>query len=160
MSQCSPSSISFFSRTARHQPIGGDDDCMTNRQDAHPGRFSKISRSLDFSQVNPQRSEEETRLTRSKASLKNVPIEELETRFIPPDITPDMYDHDPDPDFAAFLRETFEQPFTSQESGCGSVREDADADPDYNFQEHEDLADVQDDFRFDKTTRCSILQLL
>ena len=33
------------------------------------------------------------KMTRSKASLKDITIEELDTKFVPPDITPDLYDN-------------------------------------------------------------------
>ena len=89
--------------------------------------------------------------------MKDVQIEELEKQFIPPDITPDMYDwqfDDPDDHYTEFLRETYYHPTQPAEivgEGNSSVRED-DVDPDFIYQEAEEIADVQDDFRFDKST--------
>ena len=54
------------------------------------------------------------RLTRSKASLKEVTIEELDLQFVPPDVTPDLYDPLPvDDDYTLFLAETFGYPVTA-----------------------------------------------
>lgn len=63
----------------------------------------------DLDMAKPNR----TWLTRSKANLKHVPIEELETQFVPPDITPDMYDTHVD-DYTLFLAETFYKPITPE----------------------------------------------
>ena len=58
-----------------------------------PGDVSSAVRTLDFDESN-----EVTKKTRSKVSLKEVTLAELETQFNPPDITPDMYAdvHSPD----------------------------------------------------------------
>ena len=50
---------------------------------------------------------ENSKMLRSKVDLKEVPIEELETQFQPPDITDDMYDVDNnlDENFGQFLSE-------------------------------------------------------
>ena len=71
-----------------------------------------VARALNFEAEN-------SRQTRSKVDLKEVPIEELETQFQPPDITDDMYDVDNylDDDFGQFLTETWYQPLTPKIRG-------------------------------------------
>ena len=48
----------------------------------------------------------------NQADLRNVNIEELDTQFVPPDITPDMYDwvDENTDEYAAFLKDTFFRP--------------------------------------------------
>ena len=81
------------------------------------------------------------RLTRSKASLKEVTIEELDLQFIPPDVTPDMYDPlQGDDDYTQFLAETFGVPAQApgnNESAAGDA-DLLDLDPDFEYRETED----------------------
>ena len=55
-------------------------------------------------------------------------IEELESQFIPCDITPDMYDTDVD-DYTLFLAETFRHPVATDD-----VEIEPEQDPDFVYQ--------------------------
>ena len=91
--------------------------------------------------------------TRSKKSLKDVPIEQLDL-FVAPDFTADMYDTT-DPEYADFLGETFSKPITAQPgSNRGDEESGTDQDPDYNFEgECEDQSSTHDEFKYDKSAR-------
>ncbi|CAB4063522.1 GON4L [Lepeophtheirus salmonis] len=92
--------------------------------------------------------EEQRRLTRSKTSLKEVSIEELEKKFIPPDITSDMYSTEMD-EYSMFLQETFgyQEPVPTNSS---TIQEE---DPDFIYQDIEETADNQYEFKFDRSTK-------
>ena len=101
-------------------------------------------RSLNFdggSAANDSPGISQPRLTRSKASLKEVTIEELDLQFIPPDVTPDMYDPlQGDDDYTQFLAETFGVPAQApgnNESAAGDA-DLLDLDPDFEYRETED----------------------
>jgi hypothetical protein len=64
-----------------------------------------------------------------------VTIEELESKFVPCDITPDMYDTDVD-DYTLFLAETFGQPVVADD-----VEAETEPDPDFIYQVREKPAD-------------------
>ncbi|XP_034944199.1 GON-4-like protein [Chelonus insularis] len=70
--------------------------------------------------------------TRSKLSLNETSIEQIEQSFIPPDITTDMYDWDGDIDeeWDKFLKE-FTKPLPHEPN----VDDDPEADPEYNILE-------------------------
>lgn len=74
--------------------------------------------------------------TRSKLSLSETSLEEIEQAFIPPDITADMTE-DGDGEFDEvwnnFLKE-FQQPLTQEPV----VEDDPEADPEYNILEDEE----------------------
>ena len=55
-------------------------------------------------------------------------IEELDSQFVPSDITPDMYDTDVD-DYTLFLAETFGQPVIADDGET-----ETDPDPDFIYQ--------------------------
>lgn len=61
-----------------------------------------------------------------------VTIEELESKFVPCDITPDMYDTDVD-DYTLFLAETFGQPVVADDL-AEDVEIEAEQDPDFVYQ--------------------------
>lgn len=87
--------------------------------------------------------------TRSKLSLSETSLEEIEQAFIPPDITADMtedWDFELDEDWDNFLKE-FTQPLTQEPA----VEDDPEADPEYNILEDEetDLLD-KEELRTDK----------
>ncbi|XP_029163698.1 uncharacterized protein LOC114935123 [Nylanderia fulva] len=88
--------------------------------------------------------------TRSKLSLSETSLEEIEQAFIPPDITVDMmtddWDCELDEDWDNFLKE-FTQPLTQELA----VEDDPEADPEYNILEDEetDLLD-KEELRTDK----------
>ncbi|TRY80544.1 hypothetical protein TCAL_04790 [Tigriopus californicus] len=130
-------------------------------------KSSSASRSLVFNDVEPEKAgcsrQNRTWLTRSKANLKHVPIEELETQFVPPDITPDMYDTHVD-DYTLFLAETFYKPITPEPiiknsevaGGHTFDLEETDPDPDYTFQEtDEHKNEERDEFKYDRSTKIS-----
>ncbi|XP_018407103.1 PREDICTED: uncharacterized protein LOC108783115 [Cyphomyrmex costatus] len=81
--------------------------------------------------------------TRSKLSLSETSLEEIEQAFIPPDITADMtddWDCELDEDWDKFLKE-FMQPLTQELA----VEDDPEADPEYNILEDEtDLWDKEE----------------
>ena len=70
-----------------------------------------------------------------------VTIEELDLQFIPPDVTPDMYDPlQGDDDYTQFLAETFGVPAQApgnNESAAGDA-DLLDLDPDFEYRETED----------------------
>lgn len=70
--------------------------------------------------------------TRSKLSLSETPLEQIEQAFVPPDITTDMYDWDCDidEDWGNFLNE-----FTKPLGHDTTVEDDPEADPEYNILE-------------------------
>lgn len=72
--------------------------------------------------------------TRSKLSLSETSLEEIEQAFIPPDITADMTDLDVelDEDWDNFLKE-FTQPLTQEPT----IEDDPEADPEYNILDEE-----------------------
>ncbi|XP_011860640.1 PREDICTED: uncharacterized protein LOC105557870 isoform X2 [Vollenhovia emeryi] len=81
--------------------------------------------------------------TRSKLSLSETSLEEIEQAFVPPDITADMtedWDCELDEDWDNFLKE-FTQPLTQELA----VDDDPEADPEYNILEDEtDLLDKEE----------------
>ncbi|XP_071567188.1 uncharacterized protein Mute [Temnothorax nylanderi] len=81
--------------------------------------------------------------TRSKLSLSETSLEEIEQAFIPPDITTDMtddWDCELDEDWDNFLKE-FTQPLTQEPA----IEDDPEADPEYNILEDEtDLLDKEE----------------
>ncbi|KYN43105.1 GON-4-like protein [Trachymyrmex septentrionalis] len=95
--------------------------------------------------VPPITTEEESigQRTRSKLSLSETSLEEIEQAFIPPDITADMtddWDCELDEDWDNFLKE-FTQPLTQEPA----IEDDPDADPEYNILEDEtDLWDKEE----------------
>ncbi|KAL6259235.1 hypothetical protein P5V15_009154 [Pogonomyrmex californicus] len=96
--------------------------------------------------VPPVSMEEESigQRTRSKFSLSETSLEEIEQAFIPPDITADMtedWDCELDEDWDNFLKE-FTQPLTQELA----VEDDPEADPEYNILEDEetDLLDKEE----------------
>lgn len=90
-----------------------------------------------FFSVPPVLAEEESigQRTRSKLSLSETSLEEIEQAFIPPDITADMtdWDCDLDEDWDNFLKE-FTQPLTQEPI----IEDDPEADPEYNILEEEE----------------------
>lgn len=74
--------------------------------------------------------------TRSKLSLIETPVEQLEQAFVPPDITTDMFDWDREPGdvYIDFLKELYTQPLTKEVT----IEDDPEADPEYNILEDED----------------------
>lgn len=95
--------------------------------------------------------------TRSKFSLSETPLEQIEQAFVPPDITTDMYDWgwDADEDWNNFLKE-FTQPLTQEIVG----EDDPEADPEYNILEDEetDLLD-KEELRMDKAVKVTRKEL-
>ncbi|XP_074651326.1 GON-4-like protein [Tubulanus polymorphus] len=91
--------------------------------------------------------------TRSRLPLKETRLEDIESHFVAPDITPDMYDTSTcyDDDWSDFLTSLMKSELGPQD---GNDTLDDDADPEYNF-----LADVEDvdweDFRDDRAVRVS-----
>ncbi|KAL0129828.1 hypothetical protein PUN28_001820 [Cardiocondyla obscurior] len=82
--------------------------------------------------------------TRSKLSLSETSLQEIEQAFIPPDLTADMtedWDCELDEDWDNFLKE-FTQPLTQDLA----IEDDPEADPEYNILEDEetDLLDKEE----------------
>ncbi|XP_045475206.1 uncharacterized protein LOC123681057 [Harmonia axyridis] len=88
--------------------------------------------------------------TRSKLSLNETPLEELEQSFLPPDITSDMYDFDcNDDDWKNFLN-SFTQPLEEVVKNT----EEEDLDPEYNILADEDITKVDaEELRDDRGVR-------
>ncbi|XP_032663668.1 uncharacterized protein LOC116840701 isoform X2 [Odontomachus brunneus] len=90
--------------------------------------------------------------TRSKLSLSETSLEQIEQAFIPPDITADMDDwgFEPDEDWDNFKKE-FTQPLAQELA----IEDDPEADPEYNILEDEtDLLD-KEELRTDKAVEVS-----
>ena len=108
---------------------------------------------------NKQQQQKETRQTRSRSNLKDVPIEQLENQFVPPDITPDMYNMEVD-DYALFLADTYSKPIQESENPRAednqeTPREDAEeADPEWEWQQDQDmLLETPDEVQWDRSTK-------
>ncbi|CAL1274170.1 unnamed protein product [Larinioides sclopetarius] len=89
--------------------------------------------------------------TRSKFCLNDTPLEAIESSFLPPDITIDMYDtHCDDANWKEFLCE-FTKPL-NQASGVGSVADDTEdeRDPEYKIQEEEEDEDDDEEIDYDE----------
>ena len=113
---------------------------------------SSVARSLNFE--TETMSAANVRQTRSQTDLRDIPIESLLSNYIPPDVTPDMYDFQPMDDYSKFLADTFFDPNTAVQlassqdgeavaggsgtggsSGAGAFAMEEDTtDPDYMFQ--------------------------
>lgn len=72
--------------------------------------------------------------TRSKLCLNETPLEQIEQAFIPPDITSDMYDWEPEDEYLGFLKELYYQPVAKEVN----IDDDPEADPEYNILEDEE----------------------
>ena len=109
-----------------------------------------------------QQQQQEQRQTRSRSNLKDVPIEQLENQFVPPDITPDMYNMEVD-DYALFLADTYSKPIQvnetpraeEEEDNAGAPREDPEeADPEWEWQQDQEmLLDTPDEVQWDRSTK-------
>ncbi|KAE8752084.1 hypothetical protein FOCC_FOCC001246 [Frankliniella occidentalis] len=104
----------------------------------------------------PQLEEENIALrTRSKLPLNDTPLEEIEQAFIPPDITPDLYNVTCDnEDWQEFLKE-FMQPMRSEPEVQNPDDED---DPEYNVLADEEIID-KEELRKDRAVRVSKREL-
>ncbi|CAG5132211.1 unnamed protein product, partial [Candidula unifasciata] len=94
--------------------------------------------------------------TRSKQSLTSTSITEIESNFVAPDITTDMYDNYCDePDYVQFLS-TLNKPTDDP-----MTDDDADAnDPEYNYNfEAEKEQSDEEDFRWDKLSKISMKEV-
>ena len=104
--------------------------------------------------------EAQQRQTRSRSNLKDVPIEQLENQFVPPDITPDMYNMEVD-DYALFLLDTYSKPIQknepprAEEDNSEAPREDPEeADPEWEWQQDQDmLLETPDEVQWDRSTK-------
>lgn len=86
--------------------------------------------------------------TRSKLCLSDTPLEAIETAYLPPDITTDMYDYECDnEDWVNFLKE-FMQPLPKD------PEDDDEADPEYNVMADEEVVD-KEEFRMDRASKVS-----
>ncbi|XP_076751273.1 gon-4 like protein muscle wasted [Xylocopa sonorina] len=95
--------------------------------------------------------------TRSKFSLSETPLEQIEQAFIPPDITTDMYDWDceVDEDWDNFLKE-FTRPLTQEPT----AEDDPEADPEYNILEDEETEFLdKEELRADKAVKITRKEL-
>ena len=115
-------------------------------------------RSLDFDAL--EREQDQARKTRSKANLKDVTIEELDTKFVPPDITPDMYETNYNDEYTVFLAETYGKPLeTDATNEIQGLLEDDDegSDQEWQFQEEEEILQSfhADEYKFNKSTKIS-----
>nr|CAD7460912.1 unnamed protein product [Timema tahoe] len=87
--------------------------------------------------------------TRSKFSLSDTPLETIEQAFIPPDITTDMYDLEcDDEDWNNFLKD-FTKP----------LKDDEDADPEYNILADEEEVVDHEELRMDRAVKVSKKEL-
>jgi hypothetical protein len=138
------------STSAQKAGGSGGDESMFKK----PDETSSVVRSLNFDSAQEAAA---LRQTRSKANLTEVSIEELETNFVPPDITEDMYDNVID-DYRSFLSETFGKPVENQEKAEEKIAAEEGEDPDFVYQEHQeqeqdDLFDVIDEYKFNRSTK-------
>ena len=110
-----------------------------------------VIRSLNFEETESSTSDPQpSRNTRSKVSLNSVTLEELETQFEPPDVTPDMYDELPvDDDYTLFLAETFGYPVVKKPE----EKEEEVTDPDFEYKDDEELLESIDEFKNNRSTK-------
>ena len=107
--------------------------------------------------------EQQQRQTRSRSNLKDVPIEQLENQFVPPDITPDMYNMEVD-DYGLFLQDTYSKPIQEDEpqraeDNPEAPREDAEeADPEWIWDQ-DMLQETHDEVQWDRSTKVSRVEL-
>ena len=97
--------------------------------------------------------EQEAKQLRSRVSLKEVSIEELEAQFQPPDLTPDLYEPDDDVDWIAFLTDNYYKPKPDQVEPEKMVEEEETGDPDYVYDEQEELFDLPDEYTYNRRTK-------
>ncbi|XP_013382000.1 GON-4-like protein [Lingula anatina] len=105
-----------------------------------------------------EKSEEDTIAlrTRSKLPLKDTPLDVIESSFVAPDITPDMYDfeHD-DQEWTGFLTGLLKD---DDPSLFDAVEDESMDDPEYNFLADEEEVD-EEDYRNDQSVRVSKKEL-
>ncbi|ODM98936.1 GON-4-like protein [Orchesella cincta] len=92
-----------------------------------------------------------SRRTRSKHPLNDTPLEDLERRLVPPDITDDMYDWgDTDnEDYLAFLKDFL---FPGQNI-MNEMGDDDEADPEYNVMEDDEDLHDREELRRDRAVK-------
>jgi len=110
------------------------------------------SRILDFDTTDPHPGYS----TRSRAPMTDTLIEDIEQTFVPPDITPDMYEVTCDnDDYSEFLKELYGSSITKVNTSSLEDVEDVDEDPEFVYCPDE--ADKQttdpEEFRNDKATK-------
>ncbi|KAL5014915.1 hypothetical protein ScPMuIL_009185 [Solemya velum] len=93
--------------------------------------------------------------TRSRLPLTETSLIEIESNFVSPDITPDMYDtHCDDGDWQAFLKSLVTEKETVD------VADDETNDPEYNYLEEADNEEMdEEDFRHDRAVRITKKEL-
>ncbi|GLG93383.1 Uncharacterized protein GBIM_00809 [Gryllus bimaculatus] len=90
--------------------------------------------------------------TRSKLSLSDTPLETIESAFIPPDITTDMYDSEcDDEDWKNFLK-GFTEPLKPDTQ---DAPDDDENDPEYNIMADEEETDDKEELREDPGVKVS-----
>ncbi|CAG0915490.1 unnamed protein product [Notodromas monacha] len=125
-------------RSMKHSPMSMDANACSPCVST-PSRDSVNARkSLEF----PVPKEDVISLrTRSRHPMKDTTVESFELSFIPPDITPDMYDTEVDnPDWAEFLRDLVLKP----PQAAADPAEDDDGDPEFNVVEAEEPPDPEE----------------
>lgn len=92
--------------------------------------------------------------TRSKLSLEDTSIIDLESTFVPPDFTPDMYDTQcEDEDWQGFLQSLYKPP---EAENTNDGMDDEEKDPEYNYlAEVDDLIDSDEELRDDRAVKIS-----
>lgn len=133
--------LSFTSESTQPSTPIHSADCSTQTNWTEDGAF-KIP--LDKNDAHAKEIEEANiaRRTRSKLCLSNTPLEDIESTFIPPDITTDMYemDYECDEDWKNFLK-GFTRPLAEVSA---TMQEDEDHDPEYNVLADEEVIDVEE----------------
>ena len=99
--------------------------------------------------------------TRSRAPMTEYNIEDIEKRFVPFDITPDMYEMTCDnEDYAEFLQTLYAGP-TTDVSGEVAMQEDTQDDPEFVYCPDEADSQLRDpeELRDDRATKISKKEL-
>ena len=116
----------------------------------------KFCRSLDFDETN------EPKKLRSKVSLKEISLTDLEQQFVPPNFDLDLYDNNEtngDEEFTSFVVQTyfgdFPEKVVEEEKETGEENTEMD-DPDYDPM-GEDLKNLLDEheYKFNRSTKIS-----
>ncbi|XP_071445491.1 uncharacterized protein mute [Hetaerina americana] len=135
---------------------GKDEDTVTNVECGTQTCWSEdgLFKIPQVRQELAEKSEQENigQRTRSKLSLNNTPLEVIESAFVPPDITTDMYDSDcDDEEWTAFLKD-----FALNNGDSENVDDDDVADPEYNVLADFDNQTVdEEELRVDKAVKIS-----
>ena len=118
------------------------------------GDRQQASRSLDFDTEEVSGAGRYS--TRSRVPMTDTALEEIEQLFVPPDITPDMYEMAVDnDDYSEFLKELYGSGYTEPNTGTGLEDLDLEDDPEFVYcpDEADKFTKDPEELRNDKATK-------